>query len=354
MAVKAKKRVSSTDSLSSLMLDRLNKSKKSMDILSLGLNTAPFTVNDVLSTGLPNLDRVICTSVDGRWGLPVGRIISVKSKPSVGKTSFLLKVCDQACKRGGAVHFVESEHALDIKYARKLSKYVDSFLISQPDTLEQAFESIQDSISMCREARGDEITGAPFIIVVDSFSGFTTDAESTKEFGTGGSMAEHARIASQACRKLTGPLHKAGAILLLSHQTKSKIGVRWGSTETNIGGDAFNYHDSVCLSFYRTAATKNKAGQITGHYGIIKTSKNKLFPPHREVKSQMINGRGFSTEFAVIDFLIEGGFVKKKAGGFFEFKHDPTLNWRGLENFSEFLKTSKKARIFARKVINDG
>lgn len=342
---KAKKGADVAISLSSLMLSQLSKGKHEEQIISLGSNSASFMVGDVLSTGLPNLDHVLCCSVDGRWGLPVGRIVSVKAKPGVGKTSFLIKIADQACKRGGAVHFVESEHALDASYARKLSKYVDNWLISQPDTLEQAFETIETAINMCMNARENGNVNSPFVIIVDSFSGFTTLAESSKEFGKAGGagLGEHARIAALACRKLTGPLAKAKAILLLSHQTKSKIGVYWGSTETNIGGDAFNFHDSICLNLYRTSALKDKSNKMIGHYGVIKTTKNKLYPPHREVKTKLINGQGFSSNFAILDFMIEKGVIVKKPAGIFVFKRYPSLKWRGLDNFSEFLKSNKKA-----------
>jgi len=330
-------------SLALLMRETIKKSKD-VDTLYLGDDSSPLIVPDVLSTGLPNLDRILCLSEKGQWGLPMGRIISVKSKPSVGKTTLLLRIADQALKRGGAAHIIESERALDIKYARKVCSSIDSFFITQPDTLEEAFDASQVALQMCQKARLINKNKAPFVIIMDSFSGFPPAAEAEGDFSKSGkALGEHARIASMACRKLTGPLAKAGAILILSHQTKSKIGVYWGSTETNIGGDAFNYHDSICLNLYRTTAIKDSKKRIAGHYGVIKTTKNKLYLPFREAKFRIINGKGFIRTFAILDFLIERGIVKKK-GSWFNFKEDPSLRWQGVDDFALFAKGSKKAR----------
>lgn len=324
---------------------------KGGDTFFLGDDFTPLRVKAVLPTGLPNLDRILCFSEEGECGLPVGRIVSVKAKPSVGKTTFLLSIAEQAIKRGGAVHIIESEHALDLSYARKICPSVDKFLITQPDTLEQAFDAIDMSIKTCQKARLTTKTDAPFLILVDSFSGFSPERELEGDFSSSGkALGEHARIASMACRKLTGPLSKARAILVLSHQSKNKIGVFWGSNETNIGGEAFNYHDSICLSLYRTQAIKDKNKIIVGHYGIIKTTKNKLFPPHREVKFKLINGKGFSRNFAILDFLLLNKEVIK-SGGWFHFRRNKELKWQGIEGFSSFIKESIKAKVLLREIF---
>jgi len=330
--------------LSETILAAIEKRKEPVGIMSLADPSTPLVVEDVLSTGLPNLDRILARSKDGRWGLPVGRIVSIKSKPNVGKSSFLLKVALEAYKRGGAVHIVESEHALDLDYARKICAPVKSFLISQPDTLEDAFRAIEIAVDMCLLARQKTGIAAPYLIIMDSFSGFTTQAESDGDFTTKGkSLGEHARLAALACRKLTGPIAKSKAIFLISHQTKSKLGVFWGNPETNIGGDAFNFHDSICLSLYRTNAIKDSKKRIAGHFGLIKTTKNKLFPPHRSVKFKIINGRGFSRNFAVLDFLLERKYIVRR-GGWFKMKADPTLKFQGINEFSQFLKDNKEAK----------
>ena len=346
---KAKKKKISTD-LSSSMRETIAKTK-GVEILSLRDDTTPLVVPDVLSTGLPNLDKILCLSERGQWGLPVGRIISIKSKPSVGKTTLLLRIADQAVKRGGAAHIIESERALDLKYARKVCSSVDNFFITQPDTLEEAFDTIQIALQMCQKARLVNKNTAPFVIIMDSFSGFPPLAEAEGDFSKSGkALGEHARIASMACRKLTGPLAKAGAILILSHQTKSKIGVYWGSTETNIGGDALNYHDSICLNLYRTTAIKDSKKRIMGHHGIIRTTKNKLHLPFREAKFMMVNGKGFSKNFAILDFLIGKRCVIKK-GGWFHFKEDKELKWQGFDSFVEFVKSSKKAKRLIKESL---
>jgi len=337
--------------LQSEMAERLSRKKKPIEIMSLSDPSEPLTVKDVLSTGLPNLDRILCMSTSSKWGLPVGKIISIKSKPAIGKSSLLLSIALQAYKRGGAVHIVESEHALDLRYAKKICPPVEKFFITQPDNLEGAFDAIDEAIALCEESRRKIGGSAPFVIIVDSFSGFTTVGEMEGDFSTGGkALGEHARIAALACRKLTGPLSRAKAILILSHQPKSKIGVFWGSPETNIGGDAFNYHDSICIKLYRTASIKDSNKKVIGHYGIATTTKNKLFPPFREAKTKIINGKGFIKTFAILQFLVETKKVIKR-GSWFRFREASHLKWQGIDEFEGFLKEHKKARILTKKYL---
>lgn len=351
--VKAKtKRHTSLNPLSEKILAGIHKAKNPVNIMSLADPSDPLTVKQCLPTGLPNLDRVLCVSESGVWGLPVGKIISVKSKPGIGKTSFLLKVASQAYKRGGAVAIIESERALDMNYVKKLNgSEVDHYMISQPDFLEEAFDTIDSVLDICINGRKVAGTKSPFLIIVDSFSAFPPKSELEGGFEVKGrALGEHARIASLACRKLTGKIDKAKAILLLSHQFKSKIGTFWGSPNTNIGGEAFNYHDSICISLYRTTAIKDGKGIVSGHFGIAKTTKNKLYPPHREIKFKVINGRGFSGNFAILDFLMGNKIVRKK-GAWFHFSEDKDLKWQGINNFSEFMKTNKKARRLAKEAL---
>ena len=327
--------------------------KDSSGIMPLTDPSEPLAVKDTLTTGLPNLDRKLAVSVRGRWGLPVGKIVSVKSKPAIGKSSFLLMVALQAYKRGGAVHIVESEHALDMSYAQRICPPVKNFFISQPDDLEGAFNAIEEAVSICSDSRKKTGSTAPFIIIVDSFSGFTTVGEQAGDFSTGGkALGEHARIASMACRKLTGAIDKAKVILILSHQLKSKIGTFWGSPDTNIGGDAFNYHDSICIKFYKTASIKDSKKRVIGHYGMATTTKNKLIPPFQNARIKVINGKGFVRNFAILDYFIDTKKVIKK-GAWFNFRADRSLKWQGVDNFEPFLKESKEARILAKKYLKN-
>jgi len=343
---------STPNPLSESIIEGISKEKEPINVMSLADPSDPLTVKQCLPTGLPNLDNVLCLSESGEWGLPVGKIISIKSKPAVGKTTFLLKIAHQAYARGGAVAIVESERALDMKYAKKLNgPEVNNYMISQPDYLEEAFDTIDALLDICIKRRKIVGIESPFLILVDSFSGFSPKAELEGDFqARGKALGEHARIASMACRKLTGKIDKAKAILVLSHQLKSKIGTFWGSPDTNIGGEAFNYHDSICISLYRTTAIKDSNGIIAGHFGVAKTSKNKLYPPHREVRFKIINGRGFIRTFAVLDFLITKGHVKKK-GGWFHFAEEKNLKWQGMENFGTFVKENKRAKRLIKKVL---
>lgn len=345
-------KVSPINSLSESIIEGVYSGKEPFNIMALADPSDPLTVGQCLPTGLPNLDRVLCVSESGIWGLPVGKIISVKSKPGVGKTSFLLKVANQAYKKGGAVAIIESERALDMKYVRMLNgSEVDHYMISQPDHLEEAFDTIDYLLDICIKRRGKVKTQSPFLIIVDSFSAFPPKSELEGGFEIKGrALGEHARIASLACRKLTGKIDKAKAILLLSHQFKSKIGTFWGSPNTNIGGEAFNYHDSICISLYKNKIIKDDNGIVSGHFGIAKTTKNKLYPPHREIKFKIINGKGFNRNFAILDFLMENGYIKKK-GAWFNFSEDESLKWQGLNNFSSFISSNKEARKIIKKAL---
>lgn len=317
-------------------------------IQSAGDPTTPLLVRDVLSTGLPNLDRILSVSVDGKWGLPVGKIINIKAKPAVGKTSFILKVAREVQKRKGIVWIIESEHTLDLNYIRALNVDPDrpDFLVSQPDTLEKALESAEVGVEECAKVRSEN-DNSPFLLIMDTFSGFTPEEELK-----GGSMAlgEHARQASRFCRKITGPLDRARAILLVVHQVKSKIGVTWGNPDTEIGGAAFNFHGSINLDLRKLSSIK-EGTRIIGHYGIIKTTKNKLYPPFREVRTRLINGRGFDRSFSILDFLLIQGVVVKKAGGRFHFKSDRDLKFHGQDGFADFMKRSKKGRKLVKRAL---
>lgn len=338
--------------LSSKILTEVN-SNKGLGVMSFADPIDPLTVKDCLPTGLPNVDRMLCLSKKGEWGLPIGKIVSIKSKPAVGKTTFLLRVAKQAYKRGGAVCIIESEHALDLKYAKRLNgPEVGNYLVSQPDTLEEAFGVVENLLDICIHKRkaGDD---SPFVIMMDSFSGFSPKDELEGDFKVGGkAMGLHARIASQACRKLTGRISKAKALLILSHQLKSKIGVFWGNPDTNIGGDAFNYHDSICLTFTKSSAIKDSGKMILGHYAVVKTTKNKLYPPHREARVKIINGRGFEKSFSILEFLLSYRYIVKK-GGHFHFKENKDISWQGEEKFEEFLKENSEARNLVKTLLKE-
>jgi len=345
-------------SLTDAMVEGLGKlpPEERGGIIYLGNPTIPIlTVQGVLSTGLPNLDRILCCSDKGEWGLPLGKIISIKSKPSVGKTSFLLKVADQSLKKNGAVYFIESERALDINYARKICSGIDKFFITQPDTLEEAFETVDIALNICIKSRNlkknQDLSDAPFLIIMDSFSGFPVKGELQGGFGSSGkALGSHARVAALACRKLTGKIAKANALFLISHQSKSKIGVFWGNSETNIGGDAFNFHDSISLHLYRTTSIKDKDRKVCGHYGVARTQKNKLLIPHMEAKFKITNGKGFLTYFGILDFLVSKELVKKVKGEFI-FSENKDWKFDSENDFLEFFSHNKKASIYIKRKL---
>lgn len=335
-----------SDDMAIKIMRRVNSKRKDSSIQLLGDPSSPLLVDQVLSTGLPNLDRIISCSISGRWGLPVGRIVNVKSKPSVGKTSFILRVAREAQKRDGVVWIIESEHALDVEYARKIGCDIDSYLISQPDTLDDALEITETAVKACADFREEE-NNTPFLIVLDSFSGFTTKGELD---GSGG-LGEHARLASKFCRKMTASIDKARAILLVVHQIKSKIGVTWGNPDTSIGGDAFNFHGSVSLTFTRTGALK-EGKEIIGHRGFIRTTKNKLFPPFKQVGFEVINGKGFRRNLAIFEFLLSKKVLIKK-GSWYYFRENRDIRFQGSNGIDEIIRRSKKGRVLIKHALKN-
>jgi recombination protein RecA len=334
-------------SLAIQIMEHVNKTRKSSVIQALGSSEAILVVDDVLSTGLPDLDRILAVSKSGSHGIPVGRILNIEAKPSVGKTTFLLRLCRQVQKRKGLIWMVESEHALERSYIKKVGVDDEEMLISQPDTLEESLEIIETAVKACQKLR-DENNNAPFLVMMDSFSGFSPEAE----MEGGGALGEHARQASKFCRKMTGAISRAKVIFVVVHQIKSKIGITWGNPNTHIGGDAFNFHGSITLSFVRKSAIK-EGTKVIGHNGSIRTIKNKLMPPFQEVDFRLINGKGFDANFSILKALIKEKVVIKK-GAWFHFRDDKSIKFQGSDNFVDVLKDNVKARKLTRQILGMG
>jgi recombination protein RecA len=286
-------------------------------IMKLGSREAA-TEAEVISTGSLGLDIAL-----GIGGLPRGRIIEIYGPESSGKTTLALHVISEAQKGGGTCAFIDAEHALDPVYARKLGVNIDELLISQPDAGEQALE-IADTLVR---------SGAIDVLVVDSVAALVPRAELEGEMGDS-HMGLHARLMSQALRKLTGSISKSRTMVIFINQIRMKIGVMFGNPETTTGGNALKFYASVRLDIRRIGAIKDKE-ETTGNQTRVKVVKNKMAPPFKQVEFDIMYGEGVSKRGELIDLGIQAGVVEKSGSWF---AHDGQRIGQGRENAKQYLK----------------
>ncbi|CAO4836243.1 MAG: Protein RecA [Holosporales bacterium] len=273
---------------------------------------------EVISTGSLGLDIAL-----GIGGLPKGRIIEVYGPESSGKTTLALHVVAQAQKGGGVCAFVDAEHALDPVYARKLGVDLDSLLISQPDTGEQALE-IADTLVR---------SGGIDVLVIDSVAALVPKAELEGEMGES-HMGLQARLMSQALRKLTGSISKTGCMVIFINQIRQKIGVMFGNPETTTGGNALKFYASVRLDIRRVGSIKDKEN-VTGNQTRVKVVKNKMAPPFKVVDFDIMYGEGISKTGELIDLGVKAGVIDK-AGSWYSYGTQRI--GQGREATRQFLK----------------
>jgi recombination protein RecA len=273
---------------------------------------------DVVPTGSLGLDLAL-----GIGGLPRGRIIEIFGPESSGKTTLALHVIAEAQKRGGACAFIDAEHAMDPTYASKLGVDLDNLLISQPDAGEQALE-IADTLIR---------SGAIDVLVVDSVAALVPRAELEGEMGDS-HMGLHARLMSQALRKITGSVSKSKTILVFLNQIRMKIGVMFGNPETTTGGNALKFYASVRLEIRRTGQIKER-DEVVGNATRVKVVKNKMAPPFRQVEFDIMYGEGISRTGELIDLGIKAGVVEK-SGSWFSYSSQRV--GQGRENAKQFLR----------------
>ena len=274
----------------------------------------------VVSTGSLGLDIAL-----GIGGLPKGRVVEIYGPESSGKTTLTLQVVAEAQRAGGTAAFVDAEHALDPIYAGRLGVNVDELLISQPDTGEQALE-ITDMLVR---------SGAVDVIVVDSVAALTPKAEIEGEMGDS-HVGLHARLMSQALRKLTANIKRSNCMVIFINQIRMKIGVMFGSPETTTGGNALKFYCSVRLDIRRIGAIK-KADEVLGSQTRVKVVKNKLAPPFRMAEFEILYGTGISHEGELIDLGVKENIVEK-SGSWYSYRGDRL--GQGKENVREFLQTN--------------
>jgi recombination protein RecA len=304
--------------------------RKAID-LALTAMDKQFGKGSVLRLGADNVVPVAvipsgCLSVDaalGVGGFPRGRVVEVFGPESSGKTTIALQVIAQAQKRSGVAAFIDAEHALDPGYARKLGVDVDNLLVSQPDTGEQALEIAAALIA----------TGAIDVVVVDSVAALVPKAELEGEMGDN-HMGLHARLMSQALRKLTGVVAKTGTCLIFINQIREKIGVMFGSPETTTGGRALKFYSSVRIDVRRIASIKD-GDAIVGNRTRVKIVKNKVASPFREAEFDILYGEGASREGDLVDLGVAKNVVEK-SGSWFSYRGERI--GQGRDNSRNFLK----------------
>src|SRR5215472_12965932 len=273
---------------------------------------------EAISTGSLGLDIAL-----GIGGLPKGRVVEIYGPESSGKTTLALHVVAEAQRKGGACAFVDAEHALDPAYAKKLGVDIDNLLISQPDAGEQALE-IADTLVR---------SGAIDVLVVDSVAALVPRAELEGEMGDS-HMGLHARLMSQALRKLTGSVSRSKCMLVFLNQIRMKIGVMFGNPETTTGGNALKFYASVRLEIRRIGQIKER-DQVVGNQTRVKVVKNKLAPPFRQVEFDMMYGEGISKVGELIDHGVKVGVVEKSGAWF---SYDTQRIGQGRENAKQFLR----------------
>ncbi|MGB9092641.1 MAG: recombinase RecA [Gallionella sp.] len=283
----------------------------------------------VVSTGSLGLDIAL-----GVGGVPRGRVVEIYGPESSGKTTLTLQIIAEMQKLGGTAAFIDAEHALDPQYAQKLGVKVEDLLISQPDNGEQALE-ITDMLVR---------SGSVDVVVIDSVAALTPKSEIEGEMGDS-QMGLHARLMSQALRKLTGNINRSNTLVIFINQIRMKIGVMFGNPETTTGGNALKFYASVRLDIRRIGSIK-KGDEVIGNETRVKVVKNKVAPPFREAIFDILYGEGISREGEIIDLGVQHKLVEK-SGAWYAYKGNKI--GQGKDNAREYLRDNPE---IAREIEN--
>lgn len=286
-----------------------------------------------ISTGALSLDIAL-----GIGGVPRGRVVEIYGPESSGKTTLALHIAAEAQLLGGMIAFIDAEHALDIGYARKLGVDVDSLLVSQPDTGEQALDIAEILVR----------SGGIDVLIIDSVAALVPRAEIEGEMGDQ-HMGLQARLMSQALRKLTAVISKSRTCVIFINQIRMKIGVMFGSPETTTGGNALKFYASQRLDIRRIGAIK-EGDQMIGNRTRVKVLKNKIAPPFKEAEFDIIYGHGISKEGDILDLAVDMGFVQK-SGSWYSLGEERI--GQGRQNAKAFLTEHEDMLAQLRSLILD-